>query len=368
VLLGGAALTRGYVEHDLRSLYKGQVFYGQDAFEGLRTMDAIVRGEGHILAQRAPKKEQAADAEELEGYQRVQTRDEVSEELLKKAKTFVAPRSVSSTNPVPRPPFYGTRVVKGISLHDVYKYINEVALFRGQWGYRNSRRLPPEEYNAWLEEHVRPVFRQWQNTCQEEQLLVPQVVYGYYPCQSSGNDLIVYAENGSDEVGRFTFPRQLEGKHLCLADYFRSVDSGEMDVVAFQVVTVGTRATERIRELKEARYTDMLHLNGFSVESTEALAELWHKRIRDELGIGCKDADNVRGILRNEFQGARFSFGYPACPEREDDALVARVLCPERIGARLTDEWMWEPEQTTSAIVVHHPEAHYFNVLAEDKK
>ncbi|HLZ68575.1 MAG TPA: methionine synthase [Dehalococcoidia bacterium] len=364
VLLGGAALTRGYVENDLRGLYKGQVFYGQDAFEGLRTMDAIVRGEGHVLAQRGGKKAQAAEAQQLEDYQKVEDQSDERERRLEEAKRFVAPSSVGWTNPVPRAPFFGVRVARGIGLHEVYAHINEIALFRSQWRYTNSRGLPKGEYEAWLDAEVRPVYREWQNRCIEEQLLAPQVVYGYWPCQSQGNDLILYAEDGRTELARFTFPRQLGGKQLCLADYFRPVNSGELDVVALHAVTMGPRATEREHELFAAReYRDYLHLHGISVEATEALAELWHKRIREELGIACNDAADVRGLFRKEYQGARYSFGYPACPEREHDAVLARLLGPERIGAALTDEYMWEPEQTTSAIVVHHPDAHYFNVV-----
>mgnify|MGYP001231147917 CR=1 FL=1 len=364
VLLGGAALTRGYVEHDLRGMYKGQVFYGQDAFEGLRTMDAIVRGEGHVLAQRSGKKEQAAEAQQLEDYQKVEDQSDERERRLAEAKRFIAPRTVCASNPVPRAPFFGARVARGIGLHEVYAHINEIALFRSQWRYTNSRGLPKADYEAWLDAEVRPVYREWQNRCIEEQLLAPQVVYGYWPCQSEGNDLIVYAEDGRTELARLTFPRQVTGKQLCLADYFRPVASGELDVVAFHAVTIGPRATEREHELFAAReYRDYLHLHGISVEATEALAELWHKRIRQELGIVCNDAPDVRGLFRKEYQGARYSFGYPACPEREHDAVLARLLGPERIGVALTDEFMWEPEQTTSAIVVHHPDAHYFNVV-----
>jgi 5-methyltetrahydrofolate--homocysteine methyltransferase len=364
VLLGGAALTRRYVEQDLRTLYKGLVFYGQDAFEGLRTMDAIVRGEGHVLASRVPKAEEAAEAQQLEGYQRVNTRDEQTDERIRQAKLFVAPSTVWRDVPVPQPPFFGARVAKGIQLQDVFAYVNEVALFRAQWQYTNKKGLPKEQYEAYLEEHARPILRHWQSVCLEEQLLVPQVVYGYFPCQSSGNDLIIYGEDCRSEVARMTFPRQLSDRRLCLADYFRPVESGERDVVAFVVVSMGDRATKRERELFAAdEYTQYLHLHGLSVEATEALAELWHKRIREELGIAGRDAGNVRGLFRQEYQGARYSFGYPACPEREDDAVIAKLLQPERIGAALTEEWMWEPEQTTSALIVHHPEARYFNVL-----
>jgi len=364
VLLGGAALTRPYVEKDLRNLYQGQVFYGKDAFEGLHTMDAVVRGQTEPLLRQASSVAPAAEAEDLDGYERVQTRDEATDERLQAAKRFVAPSCIRRDVPVPALPFYGSRIHKGISLQEVYAYVNEVALFRGQWQYTNKKGLAKEAYEAQLEAEARPVLRRWQAECREQQLLQPQVVYGYYPCQSSGNDVILYDEDGREEIARLTLPRQLSGKHLCLADYFRSVDSGELDVVALQLVTVGNRASERERELFAGNhYADYLHLHGFSVEVTEALAEMWHRRIRSELGIAGKDGADVRSLFRQEYQGARYSFGYAACPEREDDAVITRLLQPERIGAALTEAFSWEPEQTTSAFVVHHPEARYFNVL-----
>ena len=370
VLLGGAALTRSYVEHDLRSLYKGDVFYGQDAFEGLRVMNAIVRGDGHALAHpeelALPVEVAPADGNgEVDVYERVRTRDEQAEARLREAKVLVVRSGVRRDLPVPVPPFYGARIARGIALQDVYSFINETALFRAQWQYSNKKGLPKAEYEAFLEEEVRPIYRHWRHVCQEEQLLVPQVVYGYFACQSAGNDLVIYDPEAHDRaVARLTFPRQLSERHLCLADFFRPVESGELDVVALQLVTMGARASERERELFAAnKYTDYLHLHGFSVEAAEALAEQWHRRIRRELGIAAADAPDVRGLFRQEYQGSRYSFGYPACPEREDDAVVARLLHPERLGVALTDEWMWDPEQTTSALIVHHPEARYFNVL-----
>jgi 5-methyltetrahydrofolate--homocysteine methyltransferase len=364
VLLGGAALTRSYVENDLRKLYKGLVFYGQDAFEGLRTMDAIMRGEARLLYEGGAERE-AEETEEERVYERVTTRDEDFERRLEQAKRFVVRSGVRTDVPVPRPPFYGPRVARGIPLQDVFAFINEVALFRGQWGFKNSRGLPADEYEAFLEREARPLLRQWESICREERLLVPQVVYGYWPCQSRGNDLIIYDEEGRNEIARITFPRQLEGKHLCLADFFRPVESGEMDVVCLQLVTMGPRASEYARQLKESgRYQDYLLLHGLSVEATEALAEYWHRRVREELGIADRDAKTLRELFRpGGYQGQRFSFGYPACPDREDDAIIARLLGAEKIGVALTEGFMWEPEQTTSALICHHPEARYFNVL-----
>ncbi len=209
---------------------------------------------------------------------------------------------------------------------------------------------------------MRPVFEELKERSKREQLLVPKAVYGYYPCQSEGNDLIVYNENHEEQV-RFTFPRQPEGKHLCLADFFASRESGKMDVVAFHLVTVGRRASEYSHELfKSDNYSDYLYFHGLSVESAEALAELWHKRIREELGIAGSDAPELTRLFRQDYQGARYSFGYPACPRLEDQEKLFTLLDPSRIDVSLTEEFQLEPEQSTSAIIVHHPEAKYFSI------
>jgi len=195
-----------------------------------------------------------------------------------------------------------------------------------------------------------------------EQLLVPKVVYGYFACQSAGNDLIVYDENQREQV-RFTFPRQPAGKHLCLADFFASQESGRMDVVAFHLVTVGRRASEYAHELFKAdNYADYLYFHGLSVEAAEALAEFWHKRIREELGIAGNDAANLSRLFHQQYQGSRYSFGYPACPRLEDQEKLFTLLDPARIDVSLTEEFQLEPEQSTSAIIVHHPEAKYFSI------
>ena len=346
VLLGGAALNRRYVEHDLRAVYEGDVYYCQDAFEGLDTLGRVVAGEAP-----APARTVAAPA-----------RTEPDAPALEASVRSAVARDV----PVPQPPFWGSRVVRGIPLRDVFPYVNEVALFRAQWGYQRGDRSA-DEYEALLEEEVRPVFRGWQERAIGEGLLTPQVVYGYFKCRAEGNDLLVWPEvEGEAPAGepvRFEFPRQPSGRRLCIADFFKDGESGEYDTVAFTLVTVGSRATELAQELFESdEYRDYLHFHGFSVESAEALAEFWHKRVREELGIGGQDATDIRELFRQGYQGSRYSFGYPACPDLEQQVGIAKLLGPERIGVELGETFQWHPEQSTSAIVVHHPEARYFTV------
>ncbi len=349
VLLGGAALNRRYVEHDLRAVYEGDVYYCQDAFEGLDTLGRVVAGEEPAAARTA-----ASDAPA--------TRAEPDAE----ARAAYVRSAVARDAPVPQPPFWGSRVVRGIPLRDVFPYVNEVALFRAQWGYQRGDRSE-EAYEALLEEEVRPVFRAWQERAIGEGLLTPQVVYGYYKCRAEGNDLLVWPEvEGEAPAGepvRFQFPRQPEGRRLCIADFFKDGESGEYDTVAFTLVTVGSRATELAQELFESdEYRDYLHFHGFGVESAEALAEFWHRRVREELGIAGQDATDVRELFRQGYQGSRYSFGYPACPDLEQQVGIAKLLGPERIGVELGETFQWHPEQSTSAIVVHHPEARYFTV------
>ncbi|MXZ87318.1 MAG: methionine synthase [Dehalococcoidia bacterium] len=346
VLLGGAALNRRYVEHDLRAVYEGDVYYCQDAFEGLDTLGRVVAGEGPEPARTAPA---TAQVEAEAGAREEYARSEVARDA-----------------PVPVPPFWGSRVVRGVPLRDVFPYVNEVALFRGQWGYQRGDRSEAE-YEAFVAEEVRPVFRGWQERAIGEGLLTPQVVYGYYKCRAEGNDLLVWPEvDGEAPAGepvRFQFPRQPSGRRLCIADFFKDGESGEYDTVAFTLVTVGARATELAQELFESdEYRDYLHFHGLGVESAEALAEFWHRRVREELGIAGQDAAEMRELFRQGYQGSRYSFGYPACPDLEQQVGIAKLLRPERIGVELGETFQWHPEQSTSAIVVHHPEARYFTV------
>lgn len=348
VILGGAALTRRYVEEELSRIYRGRVFYARDAFDGLRIMDHLTQGaELPKELKRAGRGEKVSALPSAESSLETRVRSDVSTDV-----------------PIPVPPFYGSRVVADISLEEVFRYINEISLFRGQWQFRRGSGTA-EERDALIEEKARPIFEKWKRRCIEEGILQPKVVYGYYPCNSDGDDLVVYRP-GSDppeEWVRFTFPRQKGGRRLCIADFFAPVGSGRVDVVAFQVVTVGEKATQLERQLFASdRYTDYLYLHGLSVETAEALAEYWHKRVREELGIAGADSADIRELFKQGYQGARYSFGYPACPNLEDQVKIFQLLEPERIGVRLTEEYQLDPEQSTSAIIVHHPEARYFNI------
>ncbi len=361
VVLGGAALTRRYVEDDLKSLYHGQLFYARDAFAGLHTMDQLVGGNGESAEPvGAAASEVAEDVEDLIGEEaKLGIRKTARPRKSSGDTTHTARSDISRDVPIPHAPFYGSRVVEGVSLADLFSFINETALFKGQWQFKQGR-MPLEEYQALVREKVRPIYQELKKRSVHEKLLDPKVVYGYYQCQSDGNDLIVYDKNR--EV-RFTFPRQPAGKHLCLADFFASRESGKMDVVAFHLVTVGRRASQYSHELFKAdNYSDYLYFHGLSVESAEALAELWHKRIREELGIAGADSPELTRLFRQEYQGARYSFGYPACPDLEDQEKLFTLLDPGRIDVELSEEFQLEPEQSTSAIIVHHPEAKYFSI------
>ncbi len=354
VVLGGAALTRRYVEEDLRRVYRGPVMYANDAFDGLRYMGQIVGG-GLATPGAAPDGE---EEDRLTG-----TEAKIALALKQDGQSGRTRRSATATGlPIPTPPFWGTRVVRDIPLDDVYPYINEVALIRGQWQVRKGK-MPEGEYQALLKEKVLPDLEALKEEAKRERLLQPAAVYGYFPCHSEGDDLIIYREDMATELLRFTFPRQRDDRFLCLSDFFAPVGSGTMDVVAFHLVTMGRKASEHSAGLFAANdYKAYLYFHGLSVECAEALAEMWHKRIRHELGIDGKDAPDIRKLFAQGYQGSRYSFGYPACPNLEDQTKLFELLQANRIGVRLTDEFALEPEQSTNAIIVHHPEAKYFNI------
>ncbi len=355
VVVGGAALTRRYVEEDLRSVYKGKVFYANDAFDGLRFMEQVVGG---TLAYPEHGVGEPDDDEKLTG---AEAKIAMAQ---KAARGEPLTRSrVSRDVPIPTPPFWGTRVVENIPLDDVFTYVNDIALIRGQWQVRKGK-LSEEEYRRVLEEKIYPDYEKLKARIKAEGLLQPRVVYGYFPSQAEGDDLIIYDDDGGRrERMRFTFPRQKDDRFLCLADYFAPVASGRMDVVAFHLVTMGSVASEYSAKLFASNtYKDYLYFHGLSVECAEALAELWHKRIREELGIAGKDAKEIKRLFSQGYQGARYSFGYPACPNLEDQAKLMELLDGERIGVRLTEEFQLVPEQSTTAIIVHHPEARYFTI------
>jgi 5-methyltetrahydrofolate--homocysteine methyltransferase len=386
VVLGGAALNRRYVDDDLKPLYKGQLFYARDAFAGLHTMDKLANGNGqpeqiHADAELGAQTRLSADKSEPRAIAGASEIDDVEDLVGDEAKlgirkpikprgatkiagdtTHTSRSDVRGDVPIPAAPFFGSRVVDDIDLDDVFSFVNETALFKGQWQFKQGRR-PAEEYETLVRETVRPIYEELKERSKREQLLTPRVAYGYFPCQSSGNDLIILKDDQKSERMRFTFPRQPSGKRLCLADFFAAKDTGRIDVVAFHLVTMGSRASQYSRELFKAdNYTKYLYFHGLSVEGAEALAELWHKRIREELGIAGEDAAEVRGLFRQQYQGSRFSFGYPACPNLEDQAKLFALLEPSRIGVALSEEFQLDPEQSTSAIIVHHPEAKYFSI------
>ncbi|MET9735975.1 methionine synthase [Streptomyces sp. NPDC006458] len=349
VILGGAALTRAYVEQDLHEIYEGEVRYARDAFEGLRLMDALIGVKRGVPGAKLP---------ELKQRRVKKTAGLLVEERPAEGHTR---SDVATDNQVPTPPFWGTRVIKGIPLKEYASWLDEGALFKGQWGLKQTRKGDGPTYEELVETEGRPRLRGWLDRLQTDNLLEAAVVHGYFPCVSKGDDLIILDERGSERT-RFTFPRQSRGRHLCLADFFRPEESGAVDVVGLQVVTVGSRIGEVTAELFEANsYRDYLELHGLSVQLAEALAEYWHARVRGELGISSDDPNNLDGMLRTEYQGCRYSLGYPACPDLEDRAKIADLLRPERIGVHLSEEFQLHPEQSTDAIVVHHPEANYFN-------
>ncbi|MFJ2559852.1 MULTISPECIES: methionine synthase [unclassified Streptomyces] len=348
VILGGAALTRAYVEQDLHEIYEGEVRYARDAFEGLRLMDALIAVKRGVPGATLP---------ELKQRRVKATTNTVVEE---RPVEGAARSDVSVDNPVPTPPFWGTRVVKGIQLKEYASWLDEGALFKGQWGLKEARKGGPS-YEELVESEGRPHLRGWLDQLQTRNLLEAAVVYGYFPCVSKGDDLILLGEDGSERT-RFTFPRQRRGRRLCLADFFRPEESGETDVVGLQVVTVGSKIGGATAELFEANsYRDYLELHGLSVQLAEALAEYWHARVRSELGFAGEDPAEVEDMFALKYRGARFSLGYGACPDLEDRAKIAELLEPERIGVQLSEEFQLHPEQSTDAIVIHHPEAKYFN-------
>ncbi|MDQ1733732.1 MAG: 5-methyltetrahydrofolate--homocysteine methyltransferase [Pseudonocardiales bacterium] len=379
VMLGGAALTRGYVEQDLSEIFAGDVRYARDAFDGLRLMDALmaVRRGGVAVGPDGPDDTKLSDDESRKLAERKARRErslKIAEQrrAAEEAEQVDLPArsDVATDNPVPVPPFWGSRVIKGIPLAEYAAMLDERATFMGQWGLKGSRGGASSSgptYEELVETEGRPRLRYWLERFQTEGVLEAAVVYGYFPCVSEGDDLVVLHDDGSERT-RFTFPRQRRERRLCLADFFRSRESGEVDVVGFSVVTVGGRISEFTHELFEANaYRDYLEAHGLSVQLTEALAEYWHRRIREELKLpdgrtaASEDSDNIEDFFRLGYRGARYSLGYGACPDLEDRAKIVELLDPERIGVKLSEEFQLHPEQSTDAIVVHHPEAKYFN-------
>ncbi len=366
VLLGGAALTRAYVENDLAEVYEGEVRYARDAFEGLRLMDAVA-------AARANPKLNVADTLPELRKRRVRA---VAAPADDDAPADTTRSDVAQDNSIPTPPFWGSRVVRGIALADYASYLDERATFLGQWGLKGTRGDDGASYEELVETEGRPRLRMWLERIKTENLLEAAVVYGYFPCYSEGNDLVVLhhegghegtdGEKAGSERARFSFPRQRRDRRLCLADFFKTKEryevDGEPDVIAFHLVTMGAKVAEATAELfGRNAYREYLELHGLSVQLTEALAEMWHARVREEFGFGDEDNDDLGAILRQGYRGSRYSFGYPACPDLQDRTVMVRLLDPSRIGVTLSEELQLHPEQSTDALVVHHPEAKYFN-------
>lgn len=491
VLLGGAALTRRYVEEDLRAIFDGPLFYCDDAFAGLRAMEDIARGaaapapppgdplntaaetvaevikririvrhqwnkvleyvsdedfrekaqfgkwslselvahligwEGQLASRLVsadswPEDDTetlnqgfAAHATGMERGDLIELWNDTQATLidvlqtlpdtflqqtaavgkintviaeysyahqhdhLKKVRQWVHDRqtrharllpakphrsTVSGHVDIPKVPFYGSRIADSPALDDVYPLINDIALFRGQWQFTRGK-MTPAEYDAFVKTTVEPVFTKWKDRARRERLLVPRVVYGYFPCLSDGDEVIVYQDDLKSERLRFSFPRQSRDHRFCIADFFAPRGSGKMDVLGCMLVTVGRQASDFSAKLfEENNYADYLYFHGLSVETAEALAEYWHRHMRREMGIGDGDAKETRKLFQQVYRGSRYSFGYPACPNLEDQSKLFALLEPERIDVTLTEEFHLVPEQSTSAIVVHHPEARYFNI------
>ncbi|MFN8168807.1 MAG: methionine synthase [Candidatus Nanopelagicales bacterium] len=354
VLLGGAALTRAYVEQDLAAIYQGSVRYARDAFEGLRLMDAVMGVKRGVPGAELPP---------LRGRKVTSSTVRPDETPLEE---LPARSDVAADNPVPTPPFWGSRVVRGVALADYVSYLDERATFLGQWGLKPGRGDGGASYEELVETEGRPRLRMWLDRVHTDGLLEAAVVYGYFPCYADGDDLVILHHEGElagQERARLTFPRQRRDRHLCLSDFFRSKESGDTDVIAFHVVTMGNRVAEATAKLfAENAYRDYLELHGLSVQLTEALAEMWHARVRSELGFGGEDDEDMDALIAKQgYRGSRYSFGYPACPDVEQQAVLVSLLEPERIGVELSEEFQLHPEQSTSALMVHHPEAKYFN-------
>jgi 5-methyltetrahydrofolate--homocysteine methyltransferase len=363
VICGGAALTRKYVEDDLRREYANGVFYADDAFAGLHIMEDLATADG-------ARATRIAEGRTVKEYAKAAAVDEET------GPVFAERSPVVTDAPnIPTPPFWGVRVKKDYSLRDLFNYINETALFKNQWQLKTASQA---DYLRLVEEKFRPILRKLEDEVFESGLFAPAVVYGYFPAQGDGNDVIVYEppkaqaarpcgtrwEERLPELLRFTFPRQREGRRLSIADFFAPKSSGKMDVLGVSLVTIGPAASVETQRLFEGgEYTKYLYLHGLSVETAEALAEFHHKKMREELGIGGEDAPEIRDLFHQKYRGSRYSFGYPACPSLEDQTKLFKLLKPEEnVGVRLTSGFLLEPEQSTSAIVVHHPSAKYFVV------
>jgi 5-methyltetrahydrofolate--homocysteine methyltransferase len=361
VMLGGAALTRNYVEDDCVKAYaSGRVAYARDAFDGLHLMDRVM-GNGfddYLAALQAKRTGKGRSERRTLGTADARGFAPVEIGYAKERR-----HRVTADEPVPTPPFWGAKVVEAPT-KAIIPFINERSLYQFQWGFRKQGRSL-DDFLGWAKQELRPVLRRMLGIADEGQILKPQAIYGYWKCAGQGNDLILFEEDGVTEATRFTLPRQPKEDGDCIADFVRDIDDGPegRDVIGLQVVTVGQKASDMAREwFEENRYQDYLYLHGLSVEMAEGMAEYVHKRIRAELGYAGEDARDMEKMLSQGYRGGRYSFGYPACPKLEDQEPLLRLLKADRIGVTISDEWQLHPEQSTSAIVLHHPRAKYFSV------
>ncbi len=359
VICGGAALTRKYVEDDLRREYTGGIFYADDAFAGLHLMEDLASPNG-------AREKRIAEGKVVKEFARAAVASGDGAEAATAPSIEIAP----APN-IPHPPFWGIRVLKpqDFDLREIFQYINETALFKNQWQLKTASQ---EDYGRLVETKYRPILKDLEEEVIAAGWFESKVVYGYFGAQGEGNDVIVYnlpegwkqGDPVPPETLRFTFPRQREGRRLSIADFLLPKSGGRMDVLAMSCVTIGATASHETQKLFEGgEYTKYLYLHGLSVESAEALAELAHKRIREELGIAGDDSPHIRDLFHQKYRGSRYSFGYPACPNLEDQTKLFALLHPDQnIGVHLTTGFLLDPEQSTSAIVVHHPAAKYFVV------
>lgn len=366
VLLGGAALTRKYVEEDCVAAYgAGRVAYARDAFDGLSLMNAVVDGRFDAVLDEARRKREARPSS-IRGPKKRASSDEDIKAMLDRPVDFdevrVRRSELHGGIEVPEPPFWGARVIEHVPLKSVVPYLNETMLFQFHWGYKRAGRKPAE-FDAYVKQELWPKLEALLKTCAKEKILDPQAAYGYWKAAGEGNDLVLFETDGTTELARFRLPRQDREGGLCVADFVRDISDPVRDVIGLQVVTVGQHASDVARDWFAAnRYQDYLYLHGLGVEIAEAMAEYVHKRIRAELGYAAEDAREIDRMLKQGYRGSRYSFGYPACPNLADQRVLLDLLGADRIGIQMGDEDQLHPEQSTSAIVLLHPQAKYFSV------
>ncbi len=365
VLLGGAALTRAYVEEDCVAAYgPGRVAYAQDAFDGLDLMNKITSGQFDAYLQEVQKRKHnrpaPAKAKQRWANHEAKPASELRPVELEAIK--LKREELAKQTAVPTPPFWGARIIDNVPMRALVPYLNEQMLYTFHWGFKKSGKSL-EEYWKWVDMEVKPILLRLLTECERDNIIQPKAAYGYFKCASQGNDVILFDESGAKEIGRFNLPRQEKDGGICVADFFRDIDSGERDVIGMQVVTAGQRVADIGREwFSNNRYQDYLYLHGLGVEMAEGLAEYIHKRIRAELGFGHEDERDLKKLVKQGYRGSRYSFGYPACPRLEDQKILLKLLGAEKIGIELSEEFQLHPEASTSAIVVHHPQAKYFNI------